>query len=102
MQYPIALNLIRFGTILTSESSRNGLLLDSKPRNISSGKSYNDFYSLLELRYEHRGRFGRQGRAAGMVKVVPNGNPEDDTRLPKFYDAIFEYLKSIGFEVLNL
>ncbi|MBW6499081.1 MAG: DUF2075 domain-containing protein [Bacteroidales bacterium] len=36
----------------------------------------------------------------GMVIVVPNGNPKDETRLPKFYDATFEYLKSIGFEVL--
>ena len=36
----------------------------------------------------------------GMVIVVPEGNPEDKTRLPKYYDPTFRYLKSIGVEVL--
>ena len=36
----------------------------------------------------------------GMVIVVPEGDKEDHTRLPEFYDDTFEYLKSIGFEVL--
>ena len=34
----------------------------------------------------------------GMVIVVPNGNQEDHTRLPKFYDPTFEYLKEVGFQ----
>lgn len=34
----------------------------------------------------------------GMVIVVPTGDGEDVTRLPKFYDATFEYLRSIGFQ----
>ena len=42
----------------------------------------------------------------GMVICVPEGNsnktvdgfPEDATRLPKFYDGTYEYLKSIGLE----
>lgn len=33
----------------------------------------------------------------GMVVVVPNGDPADPTRDASFYDATFEYLKSIGF-----
>ena len=41
---------------------------------------------------------------AGMVICVPKGNsnmtpsgfPEDNTRLPEFYDGTYEYLKSIG------
>ena len=41
---------------------------------------------------------------AGMVICVPKGNsnmtpsgfPEDNTRLPKFYDGTYEYLKSVG------
>ena len=32
----------------------------------------------------------------GMVICVPEGNPEDETRLPKFYDGTYEYFKSIG------
>lgn len=36
----------------------------------------------------------------GMVIVVPNGDLEDATRNPEFYDQTFEYLKSIGFKVL--
>ena len=43
---------------------------------------------------------------AGMVICVPAGNPnknpsgfwEDSTRLPKFYDGTYEYLKQIGTE----
>lgn len=36
----------------------------------------------------------------GMVIVIPNGEPEDATRKPEFYDTTFEYMKSIGFEVI--
>lgn len=36
----------------------------------------------------------------GMVIVVPDGDDGDHTRLPEFYDDTFEYLKSIGFDVL--
>lgn len=32
----------------------------------------------------------------GMVLCIPEGNPEDATRLPKFYDGTYEYLKTIG------
>ncbi|MBR4264852.1 MAG: DUF2075 domain-containing protein [Bacteroidales bacterium] len=36
----------------------------------------------------------------GMIICVPEGNPDDQTRLPEFYDGTFEYLKSIGFELI--
>lgn len=36
----------------------------------------------------------------GMVIVVPNGDLEDATRNPEYYDPTFEYLVSIGFEVI--
>ena len=36
----------------------------------------------------------------GMVIVVPSGDQTDPTRMPEFYDATFEYLKSIGFAVI--
>ena len=37
----------------------------------------------------------------GMVIVVPLGNSEDPTRIPSFYNPIFEFLKSIGFKTLE-
>jgi adenylylsulfate kinase-like enzyme len=36
----------------------------------------------------------------GMIIVVPEGNVEDHTRQPEFYNSTFNYLKSIGFEVI--
>ncbi len=36
----------------------------------------------------------------GMVIVIPPGDPLDPTRNPDFYNPIFDYLKSIGFEVI--
>lgn len=37
----------------------------------------------------------------GMVIVVPSGDIEDPTRNPDFYNSTFEYLKEIGFYVLE-
>jgi hypothetical protein len=34
----------------------------------------------------------------GMVICVPEGNPEDHTRQPEFYDCTYNYLKQLGFE----
>ena len=34
----------------------------------------------------------------GMIICVPEGNPEDHTRLPEFYNDTYNYLKSIGLE----
>jgi DUF2075 family protein len=36
----------------------------------------------------------------GMVVVVPEGDREDPTRDPEFYDATFHYLKSLGLLLL--
>ncbi len=36
----------------------------------------------------------------GMVIVVPEGNVEDHTRKPEYYNSTFEYLKSIGLTLL--
>jgi DUF2075 family protein len=35
----------------------------------------------------------------GMVIVVPEGDNEDATRIPSFYDETFAYLRKIGIEV---
>jgi len=37
----------------------------------------------------------------GMVIVVPEGDRDDPTRLPEFYDPIYRYLSNIGFHVLS-
>ncbi|MCE4564029.1 DUF2075 domain-containing protein [Maribellus sp. CM-23] len=37
----------------------------------------------------------------GMVIVVPEGDKEDHTRLPEFYNDTYNYLESIGFEVVD-
>ena len=37
----------------------------------------------------------------GMVIVVPFGDADDPTRKSSFYDPIYEYLRTIGFEELN-
>ena len=37
----------------------------------------------------------------GMVICVPEGNPEDATRLPEFYDETYEYFKQIGLEEIR-
>jgi len=36
----------------------------------------------------------------GMVIVVPQGDEDDPTRLPEFYDDTFNYLQSIGIGIL--
>ena len=36
----------------------------------------------------------------GMIIVVPEGNPEDHTRKPEYYDGTYNYLKSIGIKII--
>jgi hypothetical protein len=36
-----------------------------------------------------------------MVICVPEGNPDDATRLPDFYDGTYNYLKQIGIEEIG-
>ncbi len=38
----------------------------------------------------------------GMVIVVPEGNHDDHTRKPQFYDSTFEYLKSVGLLTISI
>ncbi|MBE6374104.1 MAG: hypothetical protein E7055_18815 [Lentisphaerae bacterium] len=44
-------------------------------------------YRILRIRV-------RQGMGIG----VPEGNPDNDIRLPAFYDGTYQYLKQIGIE----
>ena len=34
----------------------------------------------------------------GNSRINPEGYPEDATRLPKFYNGTYEYLKSLGIK----
>jgi Schlafen group 3, DNA/RNA helicase domain len=36
----------------------------------------------------------------GMVIVVPQGDSDDPTRKPEFYDPTFEYLRDVGFSTI--
>ena len=36
----------------------------------------------------------------GMIICVPKGSADDDTRYPEFYNSTFEYLKSLGLNVI--
>jgi hypothetical protein len=36
----------------------------------------------------------------GMVICIPEGNPDDPTRNPEFYDPTYEYFKGLGIEEL--
>lgn len=38
----------------------------------------------------------------GMIIVVPEGNSEDPTRKPEFYDETYLYFKSLGIDELNI
>jgi len=56
--------------------------------NIAEGRAYQlNAYRVLLTR-------ARQG----MIICVPEGNPDDATRLPEFYDGTYQYLKSMGLE----
>ncbi|WP_342455298.1 DUF2075 domain-containing protein [Cloacibacterium sp. TD35] len=37
----------------------------------------------------------------GMIIVVPEGNVDDHTRQPEFYSPTFDYLKSLGIEIVE-
>jgi len=36
----------------------------------------------------------------GMVICVPEGDGEDKTRLPEFYDGVYDYVIDLGFDEL--
>ena len=59
--------------------------------NIAEGRAYQlNAYRVLLTR-------ARQG----MVICIPEGNPEDATRLPEFYDPTYEYFKELGVKELE-
>ena len=56
--------------------------------NIAEGRAYQlNAYRVLLTR-------ARQG----MVICIPEGNPDDATRLPAFYDPTYEYFKQLGID----
>lgn len=58
--------------------------------NIAEGRAYQlNAYRVLLTR-------ARQG----MVICIPEGDPNDATRLPEFYDSTYEYLKGLGVIII--
>lgn len=37
----------------------------------------------------------------GMILLIPRGDPKDETRLPRFYDATYDYLHSLGIKDID-
>lgn len=62
-----------------------------------SGSSWNNVNSdskRLYLKNSYRVLLTRARQ--GMVVFIPKGNDQDKTRLPKYYDGVYNYLKSVG------
>lgn len=61
-------------------------------------------FSKWLKQYEEGGLEGLNRADSGIKEVLPEGNgnktpegfPEDNTRLPSFYDPTYNYFKSIG------
>ena len=75
----------------------------------SSGWVHKSFRGSKWLNINKEARRGYQKNAyrvlmtrarQGMVMVIPEGDRSDPTRDPSYYDPTYEYLESIGFEVI--
>jgi len=65
------------------------------------GKRWNHIKKLERQNYQKNAYRVLLTRARqGMVVVVPEGDPEDPTRNPAFYNSTYHYLKDIGFPVI--
>lgn len=68
-----------------------------------SGTKWNNINKEIKQKYllnSYRVLLTRARR--GMVIFVPKGDDEDQTRLCKYYDGTYEYLKSIGIKELEI
>ena len=63
-------------------------------------QSVNDRFRQLYLKNAYRVVLTRARQ--GMVIFVPRGDEKDPTRLPHFYDATFDYLKSFGLREISV
>jgi DUF2075 family protein len=82
---------------------------DADFRHTGDGWEYRSFcgHRWTHVRKDERRRYLKNAyrvlltRARqGMVIVVPQGDKQDPTRSPEFYDPTFEYLCGIGIPVL--
>ena len=64
----------------------------------SSWQRMNDSTKQLYLKNTYRVLLTRARQ--GMVIFIPEGDLQDESRNPSFYDGTFNYLKNIGFELL--
>lgn len=71
-----------------TEKRRNKILEDNQKKETSRFYRRNAYRVLLTRARD------------GMVICVPKGDPDDDTRSASFYDSTYDYLSSLGFELL--
>ena len=65
------------------------------------GNKWQNIHSLERKRYLINAYRVLLTRARqGMVIVVPEGNPQDDTRKSEYYDSTFNYLRDLGISAL--
>ena len=65
----------------------------------TSWNNINDKSRKLYLKNSYRVLLTRARQ--GMIIFVPYGDKKDFTRVPKYYDSIYNYLKNIGIKELN-
>ncbi|MCH2207559.1 MAG: DUF2075 domain-containing protein, partial [Lentisphaerales bacterium] len=66
-----------------------------------SGTKWNNNSNEIRQRYLRNAYRVLMTRARqGMILFVPEGDQSDETRLPEFYDELFNYLKDIGIPVV--
>ena len=65
----------------------------------TSWNNINDESRKLYLKNSYRVLLTRARQ--GMIIFVPYGDKKDFTRVPKYYDSIYNYLKNIGIKELN-
>ena len=73
--------------------------LDYKEFRGTSWNNINDESRKLYLKNSYRVLLTRARQ--GMIIFVPYGDKKDFTRVPKYYDSIYNYLKNIGIKELN-
>lgn len=70
-------------------------------RELRSGTKWNNINDSVRQRYQLNAYRVLLTRARlGMIIVVPEGDPNDSTRKPEWYDGIYNYLKQIGLSVI--
>jgi len=90
-----------------------GVTWDADLRRVPDGWQFKEFHGKTWKNVNDGGKLGNRQRyllnayrvlltraRQGMVIFVPQGDPEDETRKPVFYDDTFDYLRDVGLPVV--